>query len=215
MESTDRDVRKATPGDDEIVRRAGNGDDASSRRRRTKPEAPLRRGARVSSLVSILTVAAGGRSTLARRYGEAARFYDIGMAAVSEDLLSRENPLSPEEYELVRLHPVFGERMLSEWDTESAELARSIARSHHERWDGDGYPDGRSGFDIPRPARVTAVADALDAMLRGRPHSPSRSPEEALTEVSRQAGHQFDPEIVQALEERPWAILRTYFEAGA
>jgi len=212
MRSTDPDIRTRLPDDEDV-----EPDRATSPRRRTReePEPPLRRGERVARLVALLTRAAGGSSKMARRHGRAARFYDIGMAAVSDELIAREDPLSPEEYQLVRLHPVFGERMLSKWDTDSAELARSIARSHHERWDGEGYPDRRAGFDIPGAARVTAVADALDAMIRGRPHSRPRSPEEALMEISRQAGHQFDPEIVEALEERPWAIMRTYFEAGA
>lgn len=173
-----------------------------------RPEPPLEHGRRVGAAVNRLTLLTGGGAERARLYGRAALFHDVGKAALPEQLLVRSGTLSPGEYELVKLHPVFGEKILSRWTSGAADLARCVARSHHERWDGSGYPDGRRGGEIPYPARVTAVADALDAMLRGRPYAAAVDPDDALAELRSEAGRQFDPRVVEALLDRPDPVVR-------
>lgn len=175
---------------------------------RATPEPPLRHGRRVGRMVASLAREAGLDPGRARRYGRAARFHDVGKVAVPDHILAKETPLSPAEHQVLRLHPAFGERLLSRWDSKAAEVARRVARSHHERWDGSGYPDGLARRDIPAAARLTAVADALDAMIEGRPYAGPRTASEALEELKSGAGGQFDPEVVALLADDPGAVLR-------
>lgn len=177
-----------------------------------QPEPPLRHGTRVADLVEALASAAGHGPERARRWRRAARFHDIGKVAVPDEILGKAGTLTPAENRVVRLHPEFGERLLSRWSSPTAEMAATVARSHHERWDGTGYPDGLSGTDIPAAARMTAVADALDVMLTGRPYAPPISVSAALEELEADAGRQFDPELVRLLVDRVGVVLRTRLE---
>jgi ribonuclease P protein subunit RPR2 len=88
----------------------------------------------------------------------------------------------------------------------------SVVRSHHERWDGSGYPDRLSGEGIPIGARIFAVADALDAITSNRPYRPAKPWEDAAAEIAGQAGSQFDPRVVQAFQEREGALRQFYLE---
>lgn len=111
--------------------------------------------------------------------------------------------LEAAEWDVVKRHTVLGEQMLG--DREAFTLARQIARSHHERWDGSGYPDGLRGEDIPLAARITAVVDMYDALRSQRPYKAPWSPEDAFAELERAKGSQLDPALVDiflALLER-------------
>ena len=121
--------------------------------------------------------------------------HDIGKLAVSDDVLRKEGRLDESELAQIREHPKIGARIL----LRMASLREAIpyVLYHHERWDGHGYPSGKAGEEIPLEARVLAVADAFDAMTSDRPYRRALSREEALTEVERCSGTQFDPEIVQ------------------
>ena len=129
------------------------------------------------------------------RFG--ACLHDIGKVAVPEHLLHRPSALTPEEREIMRIHPVAGAMILESIDT--WEDVRLIVRHHHERYDGQGYPDGLRGERIPLGARIVAVVDAFDVMRSGRPYSPARSPEHIRDELARGTGTQFDPDVVDAL----------------
>ena len=128
-----------------------------------------------------------------------ALLHDIGKIGVPGHVLRKAGPLTDDEWELVRTHPLISDYILSELDLHP--FVRQCARSSHERIDGNGYPDGLSGEDIPLPARIVFVADALDALTSTRPYRPARSMLAALTEIREHAGTQFCPRVVAALEE--------------
>jgi putative nucleotidyltransferase with HDIG domain len=131
---------------------------------------------------------------LARR---AALVHDIGKIAVPDRVLKKRGPLTEDELKLVRLHPVVGAGMLSR--IAGMEALVPIVLHHHERWDGQGYPRGLSGVDIPIQSRMVFVADAYDAMTTRRPYGPTLTPHEALGELRAGAGQQFDPLMVDKM----------------
>jgi putative two-component system response regulator len=123
--------------------------------------------------------------------------HDIGKIGTREALLQKPGSLTDEERHQISEHPELGERMLAPLARESPVVLR-IIRSHHERLDGSGFPDGLRGNDIPLEARIVAVADSFDAMTSERPYRDPRAPDEALRELRRVAGSQLDPDAVEA-----------------
>ena len=123
--------------------------------------------------------------------------HDIGKIRVPDIVLSNAGQLTDKEWELMKKHTVWGADFLA--GRPGFELAATIARSHHERWDGSGYPDGLSGEAIPEPAAIVSVADAFDAMTSDRPYRGARSIAEALQEIVDCSSTQFSPRVVQAL----------------
>jgi len=126
-----------------------------------------------------------------------ALLHDIGKIGISDDVLRKPGPLTPEEFEAIKQHPVTGARILRTVPFLAAHLP--IVELHHERPDGKGYPHGLHGDEIPMLARIVHVADAFDAISSARAYRPARSGAEALQELWRFAGSQFDAEVVQAL----------------
>jgi len=122
--------------------------------------------------------------------------YDVGMTEVDRSILSKSDRLEPEEIEEIRNHPQLGIEILS--PIEFLDEVKDVILHHHEWYDGRGYPDGLSGMSIPRGARVLAVVDAFRSMTTERPYRRARTPAEALEELERCAGIQFDPEVVRA-----------------
>ncbi len=120
--------------------------------------------------------------------------HDIGKLAISDSILLKPGPLTPEEYEAVKLHPSFGYDLLK--NNDYLDAANKIILYHHERWDGDGYPYGLKGTQIPYLARICAVADAAAAMAEDRPYRKALSPAAIVAEIRRNAQTQFDPGIV-------------------
>jgi putative two-component system response regulator len=123
--------------------------------------------------------------------------HDIGKIGTRESVLHKPGSLTADEFRQISEHPILGERMLSPLARESPDVLR-IVRSHHERLDGRGFPDGLRGERIPVEARIVAVADAFDAMTTRRPYREARPPEQAMAELRRVAGTQLDPEAVEA-----------------
>jgi ribonuclease P protein subunit RPR2 len=132
--------------------------------------------------------------------------HDVGKIGIPDRILQKPGPLNEGEARLMKTHTVLGEQMLGGVAFLQGEGLR-IVRSHHERWDGSGYPDGLTGTDIPLEARIFAVADALDAMTSDRPYRPALRWEEAGREIERETGGQFDPAVARAFVERE-ATLR-------
>jgi putative two-component system response regulator len=123
--------------------------------------------------------------------------HDIGKIGTREDILNKPGPLTPDEFEHIKGHAALGERILAPALAESP-IVLHIVRSHHERLDGGGFPDGLAGQLIPIEARIVAVVDAFDAMTTNRAYRPSRMPADAVQELQRCAGTHFDPEVVAA-----------------
>jgi putative nucleotidyltransferase with HDIG domain len=127
--------------------------------------------------------------------------HDIGKVAVPDAILFKPGPLTPEERALMIKHPQIGSEILRHIDF--LDEAKVVVLHHHERWDGQGYPDGLSGEAIPLQARVFAVADTLDALTTDRPYRPAVGWAEARQAIRAEAGAQFDPAIVAAYETLP------------
>jgi len=128
----------------------------------------------------------------------AARLHDVGKITVPDAVLLKPAKLTEEEFSQVRAHARAGAELLSGSRSPVIRLAESIALTHHERWDGAGYPDGLCGDRIPLESRVVAVADTFDAITRDRVHSPAKTMAQAIEEIESNAGRQFDPDVVRA-----------------
>ena len=128
----------------------------------------------------------------------AARLHDVGKIGIPDAILLKPASLSASEFALMREHAAIGGEILSGGKTRLLKLAHEIALSHHERWDGQGYPRGLGGQAIPLSARIVSVADALDALTHERPYKQAWPLEKALEEIGRQSGLQFDPQVVRA-----------------
>jgi putative two-component system response regulator len=130
--------------------------------------------------------------------GEAAPLHDIGKLVIPDAILSKPGRLSAAEFEIVKYHTQAGAEMLSGSGSRLLGLAREIALSHHERWDGCGYPLGLSGEAIPFSGRIVAIADVFDALTHARPYKDAWAIDYAVGEISRQRGTHFDPDVVDA-----------------
>ena len=139
-----------------------------------------------------------GRTVGLIRHG--APLHDLGKIAIPDSILLKPGRLEPEEYEVVKTHAVLGARVLADSDSEVLRIAEEIARSHHERWDGEGYPDGLAGPDIPLSARLVGVADVFDVLVHERPYKDAWTVEDAAAEIRAGAGTQFDPDAIDAFD---------------
>jgi len=131
-------------------------------------------------------------------FGYSSVMHDVGKIHTPDHILQSEHHLSTEEFEVIKQHCVDGEVMLG--DARFFETARAIAREHHERWDGRGYPDGKKGDEISLAARIVSVADVFDALTSKRPYKEAWSAAEGMAAVAAAAGAQFDPEVVSAFQ---------------
>lgn len=129
---------------------------------------------------------------------QASPMHDIGKISVPDAILLKPGRLTEDEFETMRSHAIEGSRMLEGGTTALVQMAEAIARTHHERWDGSGYPHGIKGEEIPLVGRIVAVADVFDALLSERPYKRAWSVDEAVREIARGAGAHFDPGVVDA-----------------
>ncbi len=127
---------------------------------------------------------------------QAARLHDIGKVAVPDSVLLKPGKLTKEEFNTMKRHTIVGAEMLAQSSTPILRMAEQIAHSHHERWDGKGYPQGLRGDVIPIFARIVTVADVFDALTSKRPYKNAWIVEEAIIEIERCTGSQFDPKVV-------------------
>jgi HD-GYP domain-containing protein (c-di-GMP phosphodiesterase class II) len=151
---------------------------------------------RVSALAEIVARRLGWQRTKLPELTLGGLLHDVGKLNLDEAVLRKPGPLTESEFAEVKRHPQAGARMIRGF--EQLRPALPYILFHHERWDGRGYPSGRSREQIPVGARIVAVVDAFDAMISLRPYRPPLSVRTALAEVERNAGTQFDPAVVRA-----------------
>ena len=142
---------------------------------------------------------------LVRDLAHGVLLHDIGKIGIPDAILLKPGPLTPEEWKVMRTHPEIGKRLIER--IPFLRGAIPIVYSHHEKWDGSGYPRGLGGADIPLGARIFAVVDAFDAMTFDRPYSKAIAFEAAQAEIKRCAGTHFDPEVVEAFLRVPAQLL--------
>jgi response regulator RpfG family c-di-GMP phosphodiesterase len=140
--------------------------------------------------------------------------HDVGKIGIPDSILQKRGPLNEVELRLMKTHTVLGEQMLG-GVAFLRDQGLEIVRSHHERWDGAGYPDRLAGSEISLGARIFAVADTLDAMTSDRPYRNRRSWEEAILEIASEAGAQFDPTVVDAFREIEASLHEIHEEFAA
>jgi len=153
---------------------------------------------RMSNVAAALARTMGLHSTLCEQIVHAAALHDIGKIGIPDGVLQKRGPLTPEEWVVMRRHPTIGASLLEGSDNPVLQLAEVIARTHHERWDGSGYPEGLAGEAIPLVGRIVAVADVFDALTSARPYKPAFPVPRAVRIVRDGAGSHFDPRVVEA-----------------
>jgi putative two-component system response regulator len=153
---------------------------------------------RVGEASALLATALGLPNEQVRQLRLAAPLHDIGKIGISDTVLLKPAKLTPEEFEHVKTHTLIGGRILAASPVPVLQLGREIALTHHERWDGSGYPHGLNGERIPLSGRIVTVADVFDALTHDRPYKHAWPVEQAVAEITAQREHQFDPDVVDA-----------------
>lgn len=152
---------------------------------------------RMSHYSMLLGKACGMSDDEAELLLHAAPMHDIGKIGIPDNILLKPGKLTDEEWEIMRRHSAIGAEIIGEHKSQLLEWARIIALTHHEKWDGSGYPGGLSGKDIPLIGRIVAVADVFDALTTERPYKKAWPVQEALDYLEAQSGKHFDPELVK------------------
>jgi putative two-component system response regulator len=160
---------------------------------------------RVAKVSSLIAKAVGFAEEDAELFLRAARLHDVGKIAIPDGILFKPGKLTASEFEVVKSHTTIGAEILSGSRSELLQLAEVIALTHHERWDGTGYPRGLKAEAIPLEGRILAIADTFDALTHDQPHRRAFSMPEAIEEIQRQRGKQFDPDLVEAFLKLYWA----------
>lgn len=159
---------------------------------------------RIAHLVSLLARRAGLGETEVDQAMHASMMHDVGKIGISDLILLKPGKLTPEEFEEIKKHPKIGAEIIGEHQDELLTLARVIAMTHHEKWNGQGYPHGLAGEDIPLAGRIAAIVDIFDALTSDRPYKKAWSVDDALALLSKEAGHALDPRLVELfLDIRP------------
>lgn len=153
---------------------------------------------RVSMYCEMIARAHGCDVKTAELIFYASPMHDIGKLGVPDAILNKPGKLTDEERAIMQTHTTTGAKILARSDNETMRLATEIAASHHERWDGKGYPDGIAGEDIPLSGRITAVADVFDALASKRVYKPAFTVDKAVEIIKSESGKHFDPKVVEA-----------------
>ncbi len=162
---------------------------------------------RVSITAGLLARCLGLSPDEAQIIQRAAPLHDVGKIGVPDSILLKPGKFTPQEYAVMQRHCRFGADLLSGGRSEVVQMAECIALTHHEKWDGQGYPHGLQGEEVPIEGRIVSVADVFDALTHDRPYKEAWPLEEALQEIRLQSGVQFDPQVVKAFMLLPHGEL--------
>ena len=189
---------------------------------------------RVGRYAGIIAGALGMDDATVTMIEQAAQLHDVGKIGVPDDILLKPGALTPEEFERMQKHTLFGRRIVEQMSDRDWEklrqhvqigsrilaaprspllsMAARIALTHHERWDGSGYPIGLAGEDIPLEGRITAVADVFDALSSHRPYKPSYPVDKCFGILRSESGAHFDPKVIDAFFSRRDQIVQTQMD---
>lgn len=156
---------------------------------------------RLGHYAKLIAQAAGAKPEVVDMMHKAAPLHDIGKLGVPAEILRKRDKLSVPDWERVKRHPQVGADIIGEHDDPLLKLARQLALTHHEHWDGTGYPEGLKGEAIPWPGRVMAIVDAFEAMTSTQFHRDAMPIERAVGEIERGAGTKYDPKLVEAFKK--------------
>ncbi len=156
---------------------------------------------RVGQYAKLISQAAGAKPEVVEMMTVAAPLYDVGKLGVPAEILRKKEKLSAPDWERVKRHPALGAEIIGEHDDALLKLARQMALTHHETWDGKGYPQGLKGEAIPWPGRVIAIVDAFESMTTTQFHREPRSVEDAAAEIELRGGTRYDPKVVEAFKK--------------
>jgi HD-GYP domain-containing protein (c-di-GMP phosphodiesterase class II) len=170
---------------------------------------------RMSRMCSRLALAAGATPMEAELLLQAAPMHDVGKIAIPDRILRKPGKLEPDEWEIMKSHTAIGAELLAGSRSPVVQLGEAIALTHHERWDGTGYPRGLRGEEIPFPARVVAVCDVFDALISDRPYKRAWTVDQALEEIRGERGGHFEPRLVDAFEATFRDMVRIVEQASA
>ncbi len=151
---------------------------------------------RMSHTSQLLALAAGASAGEAELLLNAAPMHDIGKIGIPDRILTKPGPLDPDEWKIMQTHAAIGAEIIGEHGSDLLRLARTVALTHHEKWDGSGYPAGLAGEAIPLEGRIVAIADVFDALTSERPYKRAWSAADAFAHMTGQAGIAFDPELI-------------------
>jgi HD-GYP domain-containing protein (c-di-GMP phosphodiesterase class II) len=168
---------------------------------------------RIGQFCERLALEVGMAPTDAELLRHASALHDVGKVGIPDHILTKPGPLNPEEWEVMKTHTTIGADILSGSMSELVQLSASIALTHHEHWDGNGYPQGLRGEEIPLPGRICAICDVFDALLSLRPYKGAWTFERAIAEVERLSGSQFDPALVAAFLPIAADLHRDWYES--
>ncbi len=153
---------------------------------------------RMSHYARLIAQAYGLGPEMADMILHTAPMHDIGKIGIPDTILLKPGKLDAAEWKVMREHPVMGAAIIGQHENELLDMARIIALSHHEKWDGSGYPYGLAREAIPLVGRIVAIADVFDALMSERPYKPAFSVDESMDYMTKQAGQHFDPELLQS-----------------
>ncbi len=163
---------------------------------------------RMSHYARLIAEAHGLGEETANIIFNTAPMHDIGKIGIPDSILLKPGKLDAAEWKVMHQHPIMGAEIIGKHDNELLETARIIALSHHEKWDGSGYPQGLKGEDIPLEGRIVAIADVFDALVSVRPYKKAYPVEESLEMMRSEIGKHFDPKLMAAFEKALPEILR-------
>lgn len=163
---------------------------------------------RVGNYCKLLGSAAGFLETRAETLMYASMMHDIGKIGIPDHILLKPGKLTNEEFDVIKGHPQIGAEIIGDHDAEVMQMAREVSLTHHEKWNGKGYPHGLSGTDIPLVGRIVAIADVFDALTCVRPYKTAWTVERAMELISSEAGQHFDPELVKLFLSKEAEVRR-------